>query len=92
MRTSTNTHTIDSDGTTVWVNSATYCLGRFGRFGIDIHREPGQHDVGECLFCTHGETTTADWDTFVEKMKELYFIVVPKKHKPVRLLNTKEIA
>ena len=31
---------IETDGTTVWVNSETgMCIGRFGRNGVDVHRD-----------------------------------------------------
>ena len=50
---------IRSDRTTVWVNSGVTgaCIGRFGRMGIDIHKEilPEQElDGTECLSCSHG--------------------------------------
>lgn len=83
---------IDSDGITVWINSAFGLLGRFGRMGIDIHRPvEEQKDYGECLFCTHAPTTREDWDIFVAKMKELFGVVVPKRHMPKRLRQPKEI-
>lgn len=76
---------IDSDGVTVWVNGEGSLLGRFGRNGIDIHRPiEEQSSSGECLYCTHASTTSADWVTFVAKMKELYSIDVPDHHKPKR--------
>lgn len=76
---------IDSDGVTVWVNGASWLLGRFGRQGIDIHRAVGeQQECGECLFCTHKPTTREDWDVFVTKMSELHGIRVPQRHMPRR--------
>ncbi len=78
-------HAIETDGVTVWVNGAGSCLGRFGRNGIDIHRALGeQQELGECLHCTHEETNAADWDIFVEKMKDHYNIKVASKYKPLR--------
>lgn len=75
---------VTGDGRTVWVNSSI-CIGRFGVNGIDIHREPGeQREKGECLFCTHKKTTREDWDTFVEKMKEFYGVVVLPRFMPER--------
>ena len=76
---------IATDSVTVWVNGVS-CLGRFGRLGIDIHRSitDEQKTKGECLFCTHGETTVRDWYTFVEKMYDLHHIVVPARYKPIR--------
>jgi hypothetical protein len=75
---------ITTDGRTVWVNAAS-CLGRFGLQGIDIHRPAAeQPDLGECLYCTHGPTTRADWDVFVAKMLEHHAIKVLAKYMPKR--------
>jgi len=79
------THDISTDGRTVWVNSVDGLLGRFGLQGIDIHRPLSeQRTQGECLHCTHGPTTRADWDVFVVKMREHFRIDVPKKYMPKR--------
>lgn len=76
---------ITSDGRSVWVNTGSCCIARFGRGGIDIHRSmDDQASSGECLFCTHGPTTREHWDLFVEKMKELYAIAVGSEHMPER--------
>ena len=78
-------HTFMTDGRTVWVNGDVSLLGRFGVRGIDIHRPLEQKsEKGECLYCTHAVTTRADWDTFVEKMLELFAIKVPTKLMPER--------
>lgn len=77
-------HIVESDGVTVWVDTAVACVGRFGVHGIDIHREIGDQSLGECLFCTHQETTVTDWLTFKVKMLELYGIAVLEKHRPMR--------
>jgi hypothetical protein len=77
---------ISTDGRTVWVNSAV-CLGRFGRLGIDVHKDITEQMARtgtECLFCTHTPTTRADWDLFVVKMKELHGVIVPQKYMPRR--------
>lgn len=77
-------YTVESDGTTVWVNGVKGLVGRFGVFGIDIHRPPVGDGSGECLFCTHERTTAVDWELFVMKMKALYNVVVEEVHKPTR--------
>lgn len=75
-------HQVLSDGRTVWVNDATgYAVARFSSKGIDIHQAAGC-DGGECLFCTHEETSDADWVLFRQKMVELKNIYVPERHKP----------
>lgn len=81
-------HQITTDGTTVWVNKA-WLVGRFGRYGIDIHRNiTDQESEGQCLFCTHvhppAETNANDWETFVTNMKKLHGIVVPERFRPKR--------
>lgn len=79
-------HEVCSNTQTVWVNSGlTGCsLGRFGKFGIDIH-----HDVAEqmqsgehCLGCTHTTPTVQDWYHFVSEMKRVYGVVVDEEHRP----------
>jgi hypothetical protein len=78
-------HEISSDGTTVWVN-APVLVGRFSKFGIDIHRLPKQQaELGQCLLCTHELPTQAQWTIFKDKMREFYGIKVPDKHKPTWL-------
>ena len=71
---------VTSDGKTVWVNSATGCLGRFGRFGIDIHTR----DTTGCLHCTHGIVSDDDWEVFKEKMLEHHGVLVGDIYKPLR--------
>ena len=77
---------IDSDGVTVWVNDDTCCLGRFGRFGIDVHHkfDPNADRNTECLHCTHTATTAEDWEIFKEKMLEHHGVTVTDKYKPDR--------
>jgi hypothetical protein len=84
---------IHTDGITVWVNTAA-CIGRFGRFGIDIH-QPAEKQLQmgqQCLYCTHTETTKEDWETFKAKMLELHQVTVsdrymPKRFKPYHTLK-----
>lgn len=69
----TKLYAIDSDGFTVWVNGHTgECLGRFGRYGIDVHNTTEVQESGrpQCLYCTHGTVTAEDWHTFVSKMSQ----------------------
>lgn len=78
-------HSVSSDGKTVWVNSSVDggAIGRFGKGGIDIHREASQQPIkGTCLHCTHHRPNLEDWATFVAKMKELFGVKVEEEHKP----------
>ncbi len=78
---------IFTDGVTVWVNGDDgCCLGRFGLQGVDVHRTVHeQREKGQCLECTHGPTTRADWDLFVQSMKTRHNIAVGDKYLPLRL-------
>jgi hypothetical protein len=60
----------------VWVNDATGCLGRFGVYGIDVHRTMDEQVAGlaECLFCTHGSVMAEDWPRFVEALQRFHQI------------------
>lgn len=77
-------HEISTDGITVWINGESGLIARFGIGGIDIHRPASEQHNGECLYCTHGQSTAQDWDTFVLKVYEHFEIRVGNAHKPVR--------
>ncbi len=84
-------HEITSDGKSVWVNGSEGLLGRFGPNGIDVHQPAtAQLTGGECLHCSHARTTRADWDVFVQKMKEHWGILVPQDVMPDRFGKTEE--
>ncbi len=68
---------IDGGHAAVWVSCADgSCIGRFGKMGIDVHKTLTQQlaGEGECLECTHGRTTPADWHRFVASMMKHYQI------------------
>lgn len=71
-----------SDGDMVWINGGPTggAIGRFGKNGIDIHTL----DTTGCLHCTHGPTSSADYDTFVAKMLEHHGVAVGAEHRPRR--------
>lgn len=78
---------VESDGVTVWVNERSgYCLGRFGRMGIDVHVDPMDNKGTQCAFCTHGPVTALDWDIFKRKMLEVHDVVVDDKYLPDRFV------
>ena len=55
----------------VWVNASTgECLGRFGVWGIDVHRRIVDQHLGQCLDCTHKRVTEADWRRFQRSMMQ----------------------
>jgi len=89
VKSSTGEAVVESDGRTVWVNGSDgCCLGRFSRFGIDVHKDyAGQMNGGQCLDCKPGPLTSADWDRFVEGIATYYGIRVAPKHRP-DFLNT----
>lgn len=76
---------IDFDGATVWVNAPDgSCVGRFSKFGIDVHRTVAEQiETGEqCIECTHGCPTASEWDRFTELMELHYKVQVPAAAKP----------
>jgi hypothetical protein len=76
---------ITSDGHTVWVNAVDgMCVARFGRYGIDVHRDyEGQKQSGQCLACTAGLTTLRDWRAFQILMRRHYSIGIGDEHMPI---------
>lgn len=79
---------VTSDGQTVWVNGpGGACLGRFGKFGIDVHKtiEEQQNGASQCLFCIHAMTTLADWEAFRVSMELHHLVKVGDNHRPSRL-------
>lgn len=74
---------IETDGVTVWVNSVDGgCIGRFSRFGLDVHRATiDQETKGQCLDCTH-PPEPASWTRFVASMFEYHAVIVPEALRP----------
>jgi hypothetical protein len=80
-------HQVVSDGRTVWINSSDtgHCLGRFSRWGIDVHQEidpQGKREERDCIDCTHAKPTMAEWRRFVEGMKEHHSVMVDEHYRP----------
>lgn len=78
-------HEVCSNTQTVWVNSsAGCCIGRFSKFGIDIHHDIDvQQETGkQCLNCTHSKPTEADWRLFIEQMLTVYGVEISEEHRP----------
>ena len=79
-------HEVVSDTRTVWVNSGKtgHCLGRFSRWGIDIHAEydASAAEVRECIQCTHVEPTLSGWQQFLAGMWHHHGVTVGDDHKP----------
>lgn len=64
----------------IWVHASDgSTVGRFGRFGIDLHNTLTDQMAGmsECKLCTHGQPTPADWILFRQKCYEFYGVEVP---------------
>lgn len=64
----------------VWVHASDgSTVGRFGRFGIDLHNTLTDQMAGmpECKLCTHGRPTSDDWNLFRQKCQEFYGVDVP---------------
>lgn len=76
---------IESDGTTVWVNT-DICLGRFGRMGVDIHHgAEGQKQGLHCLDCfVRTASLDEDWNRFKASMLAHHAIQISDNFKPRR--------
>jgi len=76
---------ISSDGRTVWVNSPSgMCIGRFSRFGVDVHHDTDEQvaGVGHCLDCAHDLPPAEAWDRFKASMLEAHGVTVEDEHRP----------
>lgn len=83
-------HEITSNGKTVWVNAPDgMCIGRFSRFGIDVHRNFKEQaaGMGECLNCTHELPDLSGWREFVDRMKHHHGVSVEDCHMPDFLIT-----
>lgn len=85
-------HQIVSDARTVWINSGKtgHCLGRFSRWGIDVHAEidpSSSSDAKDCIECTHVLPCYSDWQRFVAAMQEHHGVTVEEKHQPKWLIR-----
>lgn len=86
-------HEIVSDGHTVWINGVDgMCLGRFSRFGADVHRTFAEQaaNSGECLECTHTRPDREVWDRFVAAMLVHHGVSVPAEVIPAFLIKNPE--
>lgn len=74
------------DSTTVWVNDQKGSnIGRFGRFGADVHRPASEQDtLGQCLDCHHNAGIDG-WKRFCASMLKHYGVIIPDAAMPVRL-------
>jgi hypothetical protein len=76
---------VTSDGLSVWINAADgMCIARFGRMGIDVHRDyEGQQKLGKCLECSAGPTSLRDWRAFQTLVRRHYGVGVGDEHMPI---------
>lgn len=78
-------HEILASANAVWVNDDTgHCIGRFGRLGIDVHHAAAAAlaEPSQCLACTHGRTSEAEWQRFRALMLEHHGVAVPDAARP----------
>jgi hypothetical protein len=77
--TATATDAVRSDGVTVWVDTvAGFTVGRFSRFGIDVHTA----DASGCIDCTHTKPGPREWVRFQNGMAAHHGIDVGEEHRP----------
>lgn len=65
-------HETTTDGRTVWVNGPVGLIGRFSKFGIDVHSA----DSAGCLHCKPGPCGRQEWGEFVASMWEHHRVLV----------------
>jgi len=70
---------IQTDGKTVWVNTGI-CLGRFSRFGIDVHKAAKEQMKGgsQCLDCYN----EPDWERFKASMLRFHGVSIGDEYRP----------
>jgi len=72
----------DEDKLRLWIHcSSGETVARYDtRFGMDIHTTIEQQDLGEsqCLMCSHGKSSPEEFNTFCEKVKELWQVNIDK--------------
>lgn len=77
---------IDTDGRTVWVHSAKdgSCIGRFSRFGVDVHNTADAMIAGapQCLECSHDLPPRESWRAFKRAMLLHHEAVVSDRYMP----------
>lgn len=75
------------DGRRVWVNDPEGNIGRFGPFGVDVHRTISEQMATgkECLACTHGPTHLEDWRNFQALMREHYGVTISDDFMPMKI-------
>lgn len=66
----------------LWIHSAAdgSTVGRFGKFGIDLHNTITDQMAGlpQCRLCTHHRPTQADWDQFRALALKWWGVEVPE--------------
>lgn len=78
-------HQIISDGRTVWINAVDgECVGRFSKFGIDVHTTARKQMAGEgeCLHCTHEKPDANGWTIFQKEMLHHHDVDIGDEHMP----------
>lgn len=58
---------VETDGRTVWVSGSNgECVGRFSKYGVDVHRDYEAQIKGEpqCLDCCHDLPFDESWVRF----------------------------
>ena len=66
---------------TVWIHASDgSTVGRFSRFGIDLHNSVSEQlqRASQCRLCTHGRPTVEDWAVFRSKAWEWWSVEIPE--------------
>lgn len=74
----------------VWIHASDgSTVGRFSRFGIDLHNTVTEQLNGmpQCRLCTHDAPTKGDWEMFRAKALEWWGVAVEADAFDQRLLK-----
>lgn len=70
---------------TIWINADDgMCVGRFSRFGVDVHHDAETQlwTGAQCLACVHDAPPDEGWEIFLEKMWRHYELEIPGDIRP----------
>lgn len=72
---------IADGGACIWIHASDgSTVGRFSRFGIDLHNTVTEQMAGapQCRLCTHGRPSEDDWALFRQKASEWWGVHIDR--------------
>ena len=85
-----NTPHIHSDGRTVWINSGSRCVARFGRLAFEVFSSTGRFvSSGTSPACTLDALGDNDWERFRQAVAQHHDVIVGDEHRPAFLQDAR---